>query len=114
MTTSRQYQVCLKDAAGNNTFLLVEKRKPGEYAVVGAAGLPSLDGQVLSFELDAPDMENLDRSSDSLFCFGRSEHFKLHGPEMEFQDNTFRVANLEHLQAALSRVRGGFIASDEF
>jgi len=114
MSTHRQYQVCLQDAAGAKTLLLVEKVRQGEYRLVAAVGHASLDGLQLSFELDTPSVENLDHNSDSMSCFGRSEHLRLHGPALEFQRDTFRVANLEQLQAGLARLRGSLISCDEF
>lgn len=111
---TKMYQAVLTSPEEKKSFIELEKVATGEYKVVGAQGLRSLEGYTLAFDIKTKGVTNLDHTSESFTCFGQSEHLTLNGPALTFKFGTFYVQNLTHLQAGLDRLRGEFTDNGEF
>jgi hypothetical protein len=106
--------VKLTSSQGRLTLLSVVKKGPEVYELVGAEGVPSLDGYTLAFELEnlPPDFVNLDTKSDSYSCFGRSEHLSSSG--LVIKGAMFQVGSLRELKLGMSKLRGRLLDNAEF
>lgn len=111
---ANMYQAILTTPEDKKVFIDVQKVEQGQYRVVGAQDLRSLDGYTLAFDPTTPSVSNLDTRSDSYSCFRLSEAFELKGPALKFEAGTFYVQDLTQLQAGLNRLRGRFISSAEY
>ena len=112
--TQLPHLVRLQSSTGKSTLLSVVRIRPGAYELIGAEGIPALDGYTLAFDLENLNSEfvNLDTNSDSFSCFGQSEH--LSSGSLVIKGSIFQVKNLTALKHGLSKLRGELIDNGEF
>lgn len=87
----------------------------GDYILESIQGFTPLKYFRLSFDILASDdtiVTNHDTKSDSLSCFGASEHIEV--PEMTYKWDTFYAKDVESLQKGLDRLKARVIDTDEY